>query len=106
MGERGRNELVDLYENTSRESFEIVVYNTVSSLEYLKKAKDEYNVKFIMVSDFLQDHTPFKIIYGAQTRPTVYLINKEGKLVMKSVGFYPEKVKEKLKDVFTLSNKQ
>jgi len=96
MGASDRNELVGLYENTSRDNLEVVVYYKVSSLDNLQKAKDEYNLKCIHVSDFLGDHTPFKIIYGAQATPTVFLINKEGKLIMKTVGFYPEKVKELL----------
>lgn len=96
MGASDRNELVSLYENTSRDNLEVVVYYKVSSLDNLQKAKDEYNIKCIHVSDFLGDHTPFKIIYGAQATPTVFLINKEGKLIMKTVGFYPEKVKELL----------
>lgn len=98
MGKDNRNELVRLYDNTSRDSLEIVVYNKVSSLENLKKAKDEYHVKFIMVSDFLGDHTPFKIIYGAQVTPTVFLISKEGKIVLKTTGRNLKKELDRFKD--------
>lgn len=93
IGEEGRNYLNNLYNTTSRDSFEIVAYTLNSSLEYLAEAKENYNVDFIVVSDFLQDHSPFKIIYGAQVRPTVFLINKEGQIILKTTG---RNIKEEL----------
>jgi len=94
MGEHGREYLNKIYRETSRDNFEIVVYCMSSNLENLQQERTRYSVDFILVSDFLQDHTPMKILYGAQELPTCFFINQEGVVVMKTVGLYQEQVNE------------
>jgi len=98
MGERGRDYLNKIYEETSRENFEIVVFDQISSLEYLQQEHIMYPSDFILVSDFLEDHSPVKILYGAQARPTCFFINKKGIVVMKTIGLHDERVNELLKE--------
>lgn len=91
MGEEGRNELKQLYESTSRDDLEIVVYCISSSPEQLREDYvEKMNLPFTLVSDFKMDHTPFKIIYGAQARPTVFVIDPTGTVVLKTTGVNPQ----------------
>lgn len=86
MGERGRIYLKNLYDSTSRETFEIVIYCTVESLEKLKKEKETFSVNYNLISDFLLDHSLIKLKYGTQATPTSFFINKNGIVDIVSIG--------------------
>lgn len=86
IGSEGREYLGRLYESTSRERFVIVVYWPCSGPEPLRQVRDQYGNDYPMVSDFLQDESPVKIRYGAQTTPTCLLIDPEGKVLRKFTG--------------------
>ncbi|MDH8701941.1 peroxiredoxin [Dysgonomonadaceae bacterium PH5-43] len=86
MGESGRNYLKNLYDSTSRETFEIVIYCAVESLDKLKEEKETFSTNYNLVSDFLLDHSPIKIKYGAQATPTCFFINKNGIIDIISIG--------------------
>ena len=86
MGQEGRDYLNKIYRENSRKNFEIVIYCPVSDLKSLQNLRTTYPCDFFLVSDFLQDHTPMKILYGAQGRPTCFFINKKGVVVMKTEG--------------------
>jgi peroxiredoxin len=103
MGEEGRNYLNKIYQETSRNDFEIVVYCPNSNLESLQQLRTKYSCNFLLVSDFLQDHTPMKILYGAQAMPTCFFINREGIAVMKTVGLDEERVNRLLKELSGIS---
>lgn len=94
IGEDGRAFLKRLCEETHPEKFKIVVYWSCSSLEQLKALEAKYLVDYVFVSDFLQDHSLMKINYGAQARPTCFLIDKEGTVILKSVGLPEERLIE------------
>ena len=94
MGKDGRDYLDSLYRETSRNNLEIVVYCPNNDLESLKEVRKTYPCDYILVSDFLQDHTPVKILYGAQATPTCFFINKQGVVEMKTEGLYQERVNE------------
>jgi peroxiredoxin len=96
MGKTGRDLLNQLYNETNQEKFKIVVYISCTDLKELQEIKAKYSVNYLLVSDLQDDHSPVKIIYGAQTRPTCFLINKEGIVVFKSKGL-PEDRLIKLK---------
>ena len=96
MGPVGREYLNKIYQETSRKNFEIVVYCPNSDLESLQKVRTAYPCDFLLVSDFLQDHTPIKILYGAQATPTCFFINQEGLVVMKTTGLHQERVSQLL----------
>jgi peroxiredoxin len=96
MGAEGRAYLDSLYRETSRHDFEIVIYCRDSSLESLKEMRSIYPCDYLLVSDFLQDHTPVKILYGAQSTPTCFFINKQGIVEMKTLGLSPERVNERV----------
>ena len=91
MGPEGRDYLNTLYDRTSRDDFEIVVYCLDSDLDALKRVRDVFPCKFTLVSDFLGDSTPVKILYGAQATPTCFFIDSDGIVKMKSVGLNPDK---------------
>jgi peroxiredoxin len=92
MGADGRDYLHEIYQKTSRDSFEIVVYCPNSNLENLQQVRTTYPCDYFLVSDFLQDHTPVKILYGAQSTPTCFFINRQGIVTMKTIGLYQDKV--------------
>ena len=100
MGPDGREYLNKTYQETSRDNFEIVVYCLNSDLENLQKVRTTYPCDFLLVSDFLQDHTPMKILYGAQAMPTCFFINQQGIVAMKTVGLYQERVNQLLKEEY------
>lgn len=91
MGADGRQYLEELYKETSRDDFVIIVYWPSSSLEELRNIHEAFPSDYITVSDFLQDQSMFKIVYGAQATPTCFLIDNEGKIVVKSVGLNPDR---------------
>lgn len=94
MGPNGRAYLNKIYKETPRKNFEIVVYCPNSDLENLQQVRTAYPCDFILVSDFLQDHTPMKILYGAQATPTCFFINQQGTVVMKTTGLYQSRVNQ------------
>jgi hypothetical protein len=96
MGRDGREYLNALYAKTDRDTFEIVVYECVSDQNQLSRIRTMYAADFLLVSDFLQDASPVKILYGAQATPTCFFIDKEGIVRMKTVGLYTDRVDELL----------
>lgn len=94
MGQEGRDYLMNLHKATS---LKVVIYWSCSNLEELKNLKAKYPYDYIFVSDFLIDHTPVKIIYGAQATPTCFLIDEKGTVIIKSVGL-PEDRLTKLQE--------
>ena len=98
MGPDGRAYLNKIYQETSRDNFEIVVYCPNSNLESLQRVRTTYPCDFLLVSDFLQDHTPMKILYGAQGMPTCFFINQQGTVVMKTLGLHQERVNQLIKE--------
>jgi peroxiredoxin len=98
MGNSDLEVLKQLYNNTKRENLEIVVYWSSKNLEELKSLKSKFSVEYKLVSDFKLDHSPFKIIYGAQAKPTCFLIDQSGTVILKSVGLPEEKLIELLKE--------
>lgn len=98
MGKENRDYLNEIYEKTNRDSFEIVIYCQSSSLEQLQEVRKEFPCDFFLVSDFLHDFTPVKILYGAQATPTCFFINKKGVVKMKTISLFQERVNQLLED--------
>ncbi len=46
-----------------------------------------YDLDILLLSDMKGDHSPIKIKYAVQATPTVYLIDKNGNIVLKSFGY-------------------
>lgn len=87
MGKEGREALKDLYEATSRDTFEIVHYwIEPDNLATMRSEAEKYGFKFPIVSDFLRDATPIKIIYGCQGMPTFYFFDSGHRLLYKGMG--------------------
>jgi peroxiredoxin len=97
MGKTGIDLLNKLYNETNHEKFKIVVYISCTDLKKLQEIKERYSVQYLLVSDLKDDDSPVKIIYGAQVRPTCFLINKDGLVVLKTKGL-PEDRLIKLKE--------
>lgn len=96
MGKSNRDFLNSIYNKNKREDFEIVVFCSDSNQNKLKKVRETYPCEFIIVSDFLEDHSPVKIIYGAQVSPTCFFINKQGVVEMKTMGLEENRISELL----------
>lgn len=92
MGATGREYLKQLYDSTSRESFEIVIYCPVGNPDQLKEYNRSYPGEYVLVSDFLLDHSPLKISYGAQATPTCFFINSNGVVEFTSIGLPVEEL--------------
>lgn len=86
MGGGTFDELVRLYERKASDNFEVLVYCDCSSLDDLKKRKDEYPSPFPFISDFMGEESPIRIKYGTQVRPTCFLIGADRIVMMKSEG--------------------
>lgn len=97
MGPWGREYLGELYGRTSRENLEIVVFWPTSGQDELTALAKEYPSEFLQVSDFKGDVTPVKIRYEAQATPTCFLIGRDGRLLVKSVGLSPEEFESAMK---------
>ena len=96
MGRSGRSELATLREEYAEDNLAIVVYYPVSTLEELKEYRDQYSADYIYISELMPDYSPFKIKYGAQSTPTCFVIDKNGTVVLKTVGFDVQQVKERI----------
>lgn len=96
MGRSGRSELATLREEYAGDNLAIVVYYPVSTLEELKEYRDQYSADYIYISELMPDYSPFKIKYGAQSTPTCFVIEKNGTVVLKTVGFDVQQVKERI----------
>ncbi|WP_136468988.1 peroxiredoxin family protein [Flagellimonas onchidii] len=92
--EDGRAFLKNFYNTIDKDDFKIVVFNSCSNVEEMKNLKTLYKLDFIFVDDFKKDHSPMKIIYGAQSTPTCFLINKDGKIIEKSIGLPTKKLNQ------------
>lgn len=90
MGASGREYLAQLYARTSREDLEIVVYWAVDSVESLRELRAHYDVDYQFITECMTDCSPFKIKYGVQATPTCFLIDRDGRVLVKSVGLAPE----------------
>ncbi len=99
MGKIGRDYLNEIYQETNRDHFEIVVYCPNSDLENLQKVRIEYPCGFLLISDFQQDHTPVKILYGAQATPTCFFIDQQGIVKMKTTGLHQDRVNQLLEKI-------
>ena len=96
MGRSGRRELAALREEYAEDNLAIVVYYSVSSLEELKEFRNQYSDDYIFISELMPDYSPFKVKYGVQSTPTCFVVDKSGTVVLKTVGFDAEQVKEKV----------
>lgn len=90
MGKDGREQLNLLYNQTSSDDLLILVYWPCSSLENLQSLKKEYPSEYIFISDFKQDASPMKIIYGTQASPTCFLTDKQHIVKEKCTGLHME----------------
>lgn len=86
MGNDGRQALRDLYDSTSRDSMEIVHYWVEpKDLKTMRHDAEKSGFNFAIVSDFLKDASPIKIIYGCQAMPTYYFFNSNHRLLYKGI---------------------
>ena len=96
MGRSGRRELEILREEYAEDNLAIIVYYSVSTIEELKEFRNQYSADYIFISELMPDYSSFKIKYGVQSTPTCFVIDKSGMVVLKTVGFDIQQVKENL----------
>ena len=102
MGQEGRDVLKKWYEQYSRDDFQAVIYAPeVSNFEELVEDKKYWTnngvIDYIAIADFLGDASPIRIIYGSQAKPTCFMIDKDGRVVIKSEGLDTERMETFLK---------
>jgi hypothetical protein len=102
MGQEGRDLLKKWYEQYSRDDFQAVIYTPgVGNYEELVEDKRYWMnngvIDYIAIADFLGDASPIKIIYGSQAKPTCFMIDGEGHVVIKSEGLDTERMETFLK---------
>ncbi|MEG0010706.1 MAG: redoxin domain-containing protein [Muribaculaceae bacterium] len=86
MGDEGVKYLKDIYSKTSRKDFEIIIFCLCRKLSELKDIQNIYSCPFPLVSDMKNDQSSLKILYGAQSTPTCFVIEKDGTLSYKNTG--------------------
>lgn len=96
MGKQGRDYLKELLDKTDRKDLEIVVFCVVSNLETLKKLQEQYP-DFTLISDFQMEGNPMNIVYNAQSRPTCFMIDREGIIQVRSEALNPKRFEAYLK---------
>lgn len=94
----GRDYLTELTQTYSEDSLEIVVYSLSDNLSELQQENELYQLPITLISDFLGDHCPFKIIYGCQATPTCFLIGTDGTILVKSTGLNFARINRALKN--------
>jgi hypothetical protein len=100
MQQDARDYLNALYDRTSRNDFEIVVYIPCNTMDDLQKRRKKFPCKFFIVSDFLGNTSPiFTQHYTCVVRPTCYFIDKKGIVQMRSMGLFPNKIDEMVNSV-------
>lgn len=102
MGQEGRDLLKKWYEQYSRDDFQAVIYAPeVSNFEELVEDKKYWTnngvIDYIAIADFLGDASPIRIIYGSQAKPTCFMIDRDGRVVIKSEGLNIERMEAFLK---------
>lgn len=96
MGRAGRDELAALRQNYTERDLAIVVYYPVGTLEELQQLRNQYSVNYTFISELKTEYSPFTIIYGAQATPTCFLIERNGRVCLKTIGFNPNMIKENI----------
>ena len=97
MGAQGREMLNSWYDKYSHKGFQTVVYAPeVGNYEELVEDKKYWRnngvMDYIAITDFLHDASPIKIVYGSQAKPTCFMIDGDGRVVIKSVGLDQERM--------------
>lgn len=94
----GNKFLVERY-NDFKEKLEIVGIVLNKDKESILKALKTDNIPWTILSDFKGDQGEAHIQYAVKAIPTYFLINPEGKIVWKEVGFSPQHYDEIMKIV-------
>jgi thiol-disulfide isomerase/thioredoxin len=68
-------------------NLEIVSFSVDSNRDYWEKASKQDKIMWHNVSDLEGQNGEIKTIYGVQPLPTSFLINKDGKIIDKTMGF-------------------
>ena len=85
MQEHGRKTLKDFH-NGYKDNIEIIAFVFARNRdEWVSDSK--YPLDIPLLSDMKGDHSPIKIQYDVQATPTVYLIDKDGIIAWKSIGY-------------------
>ncbi len=93
MGKEGRDELRSYVSQGEN----VIIFIQAESLMKLKEIVNTYPMNALFVSDFNGDRSEMKILYGTQAVPTVFIINKDAKIVYKGLGIHLEEIKTYLK---------
>lgn len=96
MGEWGRGYVASLSERLPAGEFVVVVYWPAATPEELHEIREAFPGDYLLISDFRKDHSPMKILYGAQATPTCFLADSDGTVRVKSVGLNPGRFDELL----------
>lgn len=84
MGPDGVNYFKKLYSETDRNKITLIQYIICTNQTELKKIANKNHTGFTVVSDFLYNESPLKIIYETQATPTFIIIDKKRKVVYNS----------------------
>ena len=96
MGQNGRSILKEFHEQYNNEITILAFVFARNRDEWINDSK--YELEIPLLSDLKGDHSPIKIQYGVQATPTVYLLDSNGKVILKSTGYgeYVNSVAKKL----------
>ncbi|TJY38074.1 TlpA family protein disulfide reductase [Pontimicrobium aquaticum] len=85
MREHGREILKNFHKEYGDKINILNYFFTDSKEEWIKESK--YNLDIPLLSDLKGDFSPIKVIYDVQITPTVYLLDKKGKIILKQTGY-------------------
>ncbi|MEL7122931.1 MAG: DUF4369 domain-containing protein [Bacteroidota bacterium] len=85
MQAHGR-EILKTFQDAYNKKIEIIAFVFARNRnEWIHDSK--YPLNITLLSDMKGDHSPIKIQYDVQATPTVYIIDKDGKIAWKSLGY-------------------
>ena len=98
MGVHGRSLLQKLYDE-HKDKIEIILFAFSENYEFCANEEAKYKLGIPVITDLKGNNSLIQIIYGVEAVPTVYLLDKEGRIVLKETG-YGEGTNEEAKKLF------
>lgn len=90
-------QLIDLNSKIDKNKVEIISFIFAQNADGLMNELESYEIPWLGVSDFEQDHSKTKINYNVQGRPTYIYIDSTGKVLVNEPGAISNKAVKLLK---------
>lgn len=86
-------DLIEIYENNRNKGFELIAVSVDEGGDYIERVRNfvkEYNIPYPVAIDGISLSKKF----GVYTIPSIFIINREGVLVKRYPGYFPDFAKK------------